>query len=637
MRTAHWLKQMVALRCPAQIIVLDTETHCSANSTNEVMHHELTLGYAICYRLERGKRTRLKECSFTTTTEFWEWLASVVSPERSTHIFGHNLGYDLGILDAWYRFRGDEWGFYRVAVERNIVYIDAKLDDSHVVFVDTANYWKCSLAKIGESMGRVKTALPDTSVVSDDLWERCRVDVDITAQAVDSLIAWITEGKYGPFGVSAASLAMNTFKKRFMSHKILVHDNDEVLKLERQAYFGGLVDTPFIGRVECSPVYELDVVSMYPSVCVSDLPTVLVGSEHLPSLDRLFALSGHYMLLANVNINTDKPLYPTRHKKQTIYPIGKFTTALAHAELVAAYNAGHIDSCNFVAWYDKAPIFKTFMEHFLEQKGYWRAKGNEMNESIVKLMVNSLYGKTGQLSPCWFELNEENVEYAERYYQLPQGTLSHLLTHPVTIERFEKELRLPKHNLTLKLRQLWRDVEIQIGEKETRDSCPAIAACVTSAARIKLRTMQNACVNHGHFYSDTDSIWASRQDVENLRRLGFVGNGVGSLQIKGICEEFIVHGKKDYVARGYQKYDSHCSLEHGIEVIKRKGIRAKAIEQADGSFTQEKWDKPISQIKSGLRGQVTVELVNKTLSRAITHCHVRDDGTTYPLTGSELQ
>lgn len=637
MRPAHWLKQMVALRCPSQIVVLDTETHCSPDSTNEIMHHELTLGYAICYRLERGIRTRLKECHFTTVDAFWDWLETVVSPERSTHVFGHNLGYDLGILDAWYRFRDDRWGFYRVAVERNIVYIDSKLHDSHVVFVDTANYWKCSLAQIAESLGREKTPLPDTTIVSDELWERCRTDVDITAEAVDRLIAWIVDGKYGPFGVSAASLSMNTYKKRFMAHKILVHDNEDVLTLERNSYFGGFVDTPFIGKPDVSPVYECDVVSMYPAICLGNLPTKLVNWEYLSSVDGLKKLATKYMLIADVNIKTDKAIYPVRYNHQTVYPIGSFTTALAHAELAVALERGHIESCNFVAYYEYAPIFKEFMEHFLEQKAHWRHKKNDMNETIVKLMLNSLYGKTGQLSPCWFVINDDNIEYAERFYALPSGTLQFLIKHPPIIERYEKELRLPKFNLTIKMRQLWREVEIQIGEQETRDSCPSIAACVTSAARVKLREMQDACVYNGHLYSDTDSIWCSKDDLAELTRRGFIGNSVGMLQVKGICESLTIHGKKDYVASGYHKYDSFCSLETGIDVVKRKGIRAKAIEQSDGSFNQEKWAQPISQIKSGERGRVTVEIVNKTLHREIKHCHVSEDGSTTPLLGEELQ
>lgn len=631
MRTAHWLRGMSALRCPSSIVVLDTETHCDEKSTKDTAIHVLTLGHAIFYRIEGGKRTRQKECTFYTIDAFWDWLETVVEKKRSTYIFGHNLGYDLGILDAWYRFRDDKWSFYRVAVERNIVYIDGTLNDNHVVFVDTTNYWKVPLQTIAKAMGVSKTELPDTSVPSDALLERCKVDVDITAMAVDKLIDWVSVNAYGPFGVSAASLAMNTYKKKFMKHQILVHDNSPALELERSSYFGGLVDTPFIGELKDGPYYETDIVSMYPSVCMSDLPTILNGVVYFPNLDKLWSIARDKLCIASVSLNTDVAYYPVRHCTGTRFPTGRFSTVLADSEFRYAYEHKHIVQCDMICLYDKAPIFKDYMEHFLAQKKIARATGNDMHESLSKLMLNGLYGKTAQLSPCWFPINSETVNYAEQYYKLPSGTLRYMLTNTPNVERFEKELCIPKYSVQIPMRQLWQDVEIQIGERETRDSVPQIATMVTSAARIKLRLLQHIAGKGNYVYSDTDSLWVNERGLTNLTVSGMIGHDCGQLEVKGICDSITIYGRKDYEAHGYRKYNKQCSLDNRTDIIKRKGIRPKAIPLSNQTFQQEKWQRPISQIRDGNRGYVCVETIIKSLHRGLTHCVLQSDGSTRPL------
>lgn len=637
MRKAHWLKPTVALRTPSNVIVVDTETHWRDGSSLDVQLHTLTLGYALKYRREDGRRTRQKKAFFTTVADWWSFLAANLDKHKTTHVFGHNLGYDLGILDAWHTFKGDEWGFYRFAVERNIVFIDAVYHGCHVVFVDTFNYWKMSLEDIGESLGYPKLPLPDTRYDTPELRDRCRVDVEITALAVDNLLKWIEDNNYGPFGISAASLAMNTYKKRFMDHKILVHDNPRALKLERRAYFGGLVDTPFIGKPDISPVYECDVVSMYPSVCLGELPTKLVCTRRNPGRKLIEDLAERYMLIADVTIKTDKPLYPVRQKTGIVYPIGRFKTSLADAELRLAMELGHLRDCEYVAAYEHAPIFRRYMEHFLEQKQLARANGNAMHEILTKLMLNGLYGKTAQQTPIWATISEDSLQEAADWYKIPYAEIAFLLDKPPTFSEYECPLMLPHLKVTIPMRRLWQDVEIKIGERETRDSCPAIAACVTSASRVKLRHGQSECIYDGHLYSDTDSLWTSERDKEHLEQCGLIGHGVGQLEVKGICDSFTVYGRKDYVAENYRKLSSVKGGKKAADLIKRKGIRLKATPTDDGRWKQEKWDKPIMQIQRGERATVRVEIVKKRLHREITHCLVNGDGTTEPLTDEDLR
>lgn len=635
MRKAHYIKLASATMCPGAVIAFDTETHLAAGSTDVKQIHTLTLGTAIYYRRENGRRTRVKELTFYDSFTFWDWLKSNLSKDRTTWIFAHNAGYDLGIVNAWQEFSSNpEWGFERVIVERGIVLLDGEYEGKKVIFSDTGNYWKASLASIGQSVGRKKLDMPNTAIPNSELKEYCRNDTLIVADAVDAICSFVEKENFGPFGPTAASLAFNTWRKSFMSHKVLVHVDKDALELEREAYYGGIVDTPYIGVVPEYPIYELDVVSMYPSVCMGNLPCTLKGVYDEVNLSRLEHVLFNYMVIGRVHLSSNQPLYPVRIDSGTVYPIGDFISTLADAEFRQAWSRGHIRKVERVAVYDGLPLFRDYMEFFLTKKVASGKTDGAANTALYKLMLNSLYGKMGQLTPRWVKSGKEAERYLEQLHKLPDGALAGFLPteslHPVSFW----QLSIPKYNLLFDMRSIFGVVEINTVSTETRDSCPAIAACVTSAARVKLRSYQEIVGKRNYYYSDTDSIWVNREGYYSLVNTGAIGDNPGDLQLKGKCNELVVYGRKDYHAHEYSKWDG-VSWSAPSECIKRKGIKKGAIQLSPDTFIQEHWPGIVAQLQSGQRGVVEVQRIGKTLHRSITHCIVGADGWTEPFDFTE--
>lgn len=617
MRKTHYWKAAGRTAAPSEILVFDCETRAGPESmVDGGEFHRLRLGCAVAYRLERGRRTRQDKLHFREPDELWSFIAGRLSRQRPLHVFGHNLAYDLAAADVWPRLESERFACSKAILEGGILLIEGEYDGKGIVFCDTFNYYKCSLSTIGASLGLPKGTMPDWAAPDDEWYDYCMRDVEVTALAVDRLIAFVRENELGPWQPTIASLAFSAFRRRFMSHKVLVHSYPEPLRVERAAYYGGIVDTRYVGEVKSSPVHELDVVSMYPHVCTFTLPAVFKGWSDALTVDGLADKMTRYFVTADVEIDTPDETYPYRVGKRVYYVTGRFRTCLSHPELQTAVRAGHVVGCHAATWHTRETIFKDYMEFFTRKKGEYRAAGNDAFAAIAKYYANSLYGKAGQLTPRWAAWDGATFEEIERQNGLRPGTLSKLASNPPPMSGYEGGHSVPEYGLRLELRHLFGLLEVKIGQTESRDSCPAVAAAVTSYARTYLRGLQRAAGDGNVYYSDTDSLWVSDAGLERLARAGHVVPGVlGKLEHKGTYQRMHIFAPKDYVAD---------------DVIKTKGVRRNAGVTSDGRYVQLQFPSAKEMLLGGHSGGVYCPIVVKRLRRANDHCVTGPDGWTRP-------
>jgi DNA polymerase elongation subunit (family B) len=513
-----------------------------------------------------------------------------------------------------------------------------------IVFADTLNYFKVSLSSLGKSMGFPKFDMPLPSD-SDLLWSNyCKRDVEVTAMAVEKLVDFTRANKLGPWQATIAGMSFSAYKHRFMPVKVLVHCVPSVLKMERGAYYGGIVDTCYIGKVPTDKVYELDVCSMYPHVCTFDLPYKLkwVGDN----ITQLALAKGlrRYMGVADVTVCSNSYLFPYRTKERIYYPTGEFRTCLADAELRIALTKGHIRKIHKFAFYHKAPIFAEYMRFFVGRKTLYRAAGDESFATMCKLFANSLYGKTGQQSPRWLQWGEDAMRLLEKRYDLPVGALSLYDDYRPKLATREADVVLQSHNLTVQVRDYFDCPEVAVGEHESRDSCPAIAACVTAYARVLLREYQSIAGEGNWYYSDTDSIWTNLTGYERLLKAGHIEQDVlGKLSLKHVHDYLIVHGPKDY------ETPAGVTLK-GVKptlVQTPDGYKKEYVRTADGGYLQKEFPGIRAQL-STLPPDVSslgytpdtfgvfVADVVKHLRRTLNKCVKLDTNWTRPMRVDEI-
>lgn len=625
MRKPHYWTRPKRSQTPSEIVVYDCETwHGQRAMVAGGELHRFRLAACLAYRLEAGKRTRVEWLHTTERDSVWGFITHRLSTSRPLWVWGHNLPYDIGAAGMWQVITSPRYQIRKAILEGGIFLLQGDLEGCGLNFADTCNYFHCSLAALGESLGIPKLKMPQQDE-PDEVWARyCMRDVEVTAAAVDSVMRLIREHELGPWQPTAASLAFSAFRTRWMRHRVLVHNYALPLKLERAAYYGGLVTLAKVGRTPPGRVHELDVRSMYPHICCGELPTRIAGYSERIGPDAVEHLSNQYAVIADVSLDTRHADYPLRVRGRVYYPTGRFRTVLPPAELAHALSEGVVRRVHAASWYHRAELFRDYMTDLARMRAEAEEGGRPEFATLAKLLMNSLYGKTGQLAPEWAEWGREALQLVETRHGLPHGCLAASYDRPPTMESAEDVYHWLEHGIHVDTRCYWGTVEIKVGTHEARDSCPAIAGAVTGAARCLLRSYQRTAGPGHWYYSDTDSVWV---DDEGLRRLDAAGyirpKEMGYLSIRGSFDWAHFHAPKDY--------------EYGLSEVtvplgrKLKGVRPDSIRAADGGWLHLQFPGAKTQIVEGREAGVFVRLGTKHLARRNDRVHVGRDGWTAPL------
>lgn len=619
MRKPHYWRASRATAPPAEWVFLDTEAwHGARALTAEGERQTWRCGCALAYRLDGGRRTRVARLRTTKPGDLLAFVCGRLDRRRPLWVCGHNLPYDLTLAGLWGAVCSERMTVTSCALGGSAFYIRGKLDGCPVVWIDSANYWRSPLAEVGAGVGRSKWPMPDQDDTDDEWLDYCMNDVEIVADAMDALTRHWREEGMGNWGVTSSALSFNCFRQRFMTHKVLVHDNKHALKLERDSYYGGIVDVNFVGAAPAGRVYELDVRSMYPSVCRDPLPTRLAGYSRRLGPEALKRLGEQYAVSADVTLYSTDETYPVRHGGRVIYPHGSYRTTLPGPELSEALRLGRVQSVHAAAWHHTTPAFRDCMDYWLAARAEANAGGDKCGEAICKVMANSLYGKTGQRSIIWERWGADAMRAVERAHGLPVGALAYVERHPPTLRRMEGTYITAVQGVTLRIRDYWGYLEVQVDRGESRDSVPSIAAHVTSLARLLLREMQRAAGARHWFYSDTDSLWVDDVGLKHLCDLGHVASDTpGKLSVRHEYTSFIIHSAKDYVADGE---------------VTLKGVRADAEWLDARTVRQDTYPGAVGMMENASKPGVLVRKVERGLARGVPGKAAGAAGWTRPIT-----
>lgn len=591
-RHAHYLKRNERCETPATCVFFDTETDGWEQGSAPVHEHRLTFGWANHTYHEKGVWRPGAWHRFELADEFWEWLTARARRKVVTYCFAHNLGYDFQVLGGLWELPARGWKLDWCILDDPPTLLQYSKGGAKLKFICTLNYWKASLDSIGETVGLPKLKAPGLGDPCEAWDTYCRRDVEVLRTAVLAHIEQLKSDDLGGFAISAASQAMRTYRHRFMKHQLLVHNQPDALQLGREAYVGGRNEAFRLGPLQ-APVYVLDVNSLYPSVMRSrQYPVHLIGVDKHPTLATLARVSARYACIARVSLQCEVAHYPRLIEGRLCFPIGQFEATLAGPELALALRAGHVLDCHTYAAYECADIFTEYVDDMYQRRLDAAAQGHGAAASFYKLLLNSLYGKFGQRGGKW-ENFAESTDFLLRSWD--------------DWDIQDKTLR--------KYRQIGHKVQRQELEGESRESIPAIAAYVTSYARVELLQMiLEAGVENVH-YVDTDSLFVTQLGYDRLNHR-IDPQRLGCLKLVGKYQQVTIHGLKDYVIEGH---------------VKQKGRRKDARQLTPETIEQTQWQSLRGALHVGHVGGPVTMRVRKTFSRAYSKGIVSSDGAVSPL------
>ena len=593
-RVSHVLGKNKLTWLPSHLLFFDTESYLKEVSKTVTEHH-FRLGTAIYLRLEKNTEVKEKrKYRFRTQDEFFTIVTSHLSQKKPLYVFACNIWYDLRNTNLLPKLVDAGFQILTFINKSRVVIVHAKGKQGSIIFLDTLNYLPFSVAQLGKKLGKGKLKADFERDSDQKLMKYCMRDTEIITEAMLEWMRFINKENLGLFSKSLASQALNAFRHRFMKHRIVIHNKKHIAELERKAYFGGRTECFYIGKVKEKPIYDLDVNSMYPYVMWKyEIPIRHSGYLENPSIEKLSKLIENYCVIAQVELETEKPYYPLRHKGKCIYPIGRFVTTLPTASLQRALKNNHIKKVFKLAGYLKANIFRDYVDYFYRLKKQALEQGKKIDYILSKLFLNSLYGKFGQridkvisagaiTKPRW---KREEVYYRET----GKHTVLNFLGN-----RFE---------------------ELELNAEDGYNTFIAISAHVTDYARNVLLDYIETAGWENVYYVDTDSLFVNEKGYENLGPV-LSETELGMLKLEKKINDLEIFGLKDYKADNTRKL---------------KGIPVKAVKLKGNSYVVEIWPKPLSDLKEGIeKPYKTIKRV-KVLKREYDKGIVTPTGRVLPL------
>jgi len=110
-----------------------------------------------------------------------------------------------------------------------------------------------------------------------------------------------------------------------MPKQINVHINEEILELERKAYYGGRCECFFIGRPRKGIYYKVDINSMYSYIMkLNDFPVKFIKQGVNVEPAAILKVAPIYCFIAECEMETRDPVYAMRREGKLIFPVGRF-------------------------------------------------------------------------------------------------------------------------------------------------------------------------------------------------------------------------------------------------------------------------------------------------------------------------
>ena len=377
-----------------------------------------------------------------------------------------------------------------------------------------------------------------------------------------SLCDWWRRVASAPLGLTAGQCAWGVLRSTIGRGALTTHADGEVHKLERSAAHGGRASLWYSGQVQdrhargclqarsldgelsvlpCGPLHHLDVSSMYPAILRDErFPVALSMTRGRVPPALLLDLCRQFGVIARVRVKSEAAEYPYRREKDTVYPVGEYTTTLAGPDLIPLLEAGEVARVYQVATYHLGTPFRGAMELLLAERAKCREKGDAQGESMCKLVANSLAGKLAQRKGQWERFSKDDLPGAWGEY--------HRINHPTgKVERYRYLCGAA-----------WRHVEDETGAGPHT----AAFAYLTAYGRQRMRAVRSLCPARSIVSQYTDGIWTLPAGLSALTSAGMLAReGTGALRVVGSARTGTFYGPAHYETDGNWTLSGyHCPV-----------------------------------------------------------------------------
>lgn len=565
-RAAHWIKLNHQCRIPKRWVFFDTESQSERINGDEVQSYRI--GGAIRWRhgLKRGDYA--ESLVSAMPSDLWSWVDNFCVREQRTVVFAHNLGHDARIGQVFDILPSLGWQLEWCNLDRNVSAMKWVSDHGTLIFADTWTWLPMDLRTLAPTVGLRKLIMPPTNAKLAR-WEKYLMrDVEIGYRVVRELVDYIASEDLGNWQPTGAGMAYATWRHKFLSHKVLVHDDEDAIAAERAAMHTGRAEAWRHGEIKDGRYTEVDLRNAYIRICAdTELPCKLRMHTGTLAISQYQKLSHSSRLLCKALVETSQPVVPTQAEGRTLWPIGRFETWLWDAEIDLLLEEGQYVKIKECYVYTRSPILQDWARWVLAMLAPPNEDVSPVVRTWLKHCSRALIGRIALRTPSWEQFGENpSGETGISYMQDTDTGITHRLMHVGDRTLIETERR------------------------EGRDSLPQVTGYIMSVCRARLWAAMRAAELPNLAHVDTDSMILSQAGLQALRAA--LGPSLErDWQIKGTWRRLIVYGPRNY----------RCA-----DLRKVSGVPRKATEILPNVFTGEQWHGLATDIENGRSNAVTI-------------------------------
>ena len=447
--------------------------------------------------------------SFRGDDSIGDLMLCMLQPRyRGWHLYAHNGGrFDFLHLLPWLASYGRAQGYRFCAIPAGksggIQILDIWRVDSKGKrdgkgkwrLLDSIKLIPLSLAKACKTFKlQGKDDLPLDTHENDRRWEVYnRQDCEALWSVLGRFHTMVEDNLGGEVGITTPATAMKTFRRKYLTHKI--PRGEDAHEFVFSTYCGGRVE---VFQREAVALHYYDINSSYPAVMREPMPCEdpIFWQGEPPSVFTRAGSEYVGFVEADVELSEYIPPLPVKRDSKLLFPTGRISGRWDWAELSLVRSG--IRKWGQSVWFKSKPLLRGMVEDLYPYRDKSRQGYDEGLAYVVKILLNSLYGKFGQSA-----LRRKVVTWSE---DLPKGAIPVDGSPESPVWYIDEEVKAPY-------------------------IMPQIAAHVTALARIKLYRHMVAA-GDSLAYCDTDSIITSSQ-LEVSTALGDLKNEYPGVTFSG--------------------------------------------------------------------------------------------------------
>ena len=590
-RFYHIMKPNKNTEMPRYHAFVDTETN-GKDIGDDMIEQSLKVGWCCFqyYDIDQNQKSE-KWIEFKHGKEVWEFIDKEIPGKGTVWVWAHNMDFDFRVCKGFTELEKLGYHISKFVFETGRVILKWIKPGKTINIVDTLNYFKVSLEKLGEDIGIPKMEVNFETTSDEDLSVYCKNDVEIIKEAVTELLEFIYKNDLGSFKPTVAAQAFAAYKHRFMEFPLFIHNNLTADEVEVASYKGGRTEAFFIGDVSDKELLCLDVNSMYPFIMQSkELPTKMVKIVSDVSVGELKKFMEKYLVIADMEFYIEKPAIGVKRDRLT-FPVGYIRDTVTTPEIEVIMREGIINRIYRICLYEHQPIFKKYVEKMYAMRMAYKSEGNFSYQLFCKYLLNSLYGKFGQ-----------------RIQKLDAIEANMSLKDNFILDYYDADLKK-------------KVVEYHFGGKifmkrkkgASFDTFTAIPSFITAYARMYLWELMEKAGRENVYYCDTDSLFVKQEGKEKLKEF-LNDTELGKLGVED-KEIILIRGVKDYDTKAERKI---------------KGIRKDAVKISDRTYEQIQFEKLFTGGRNDRSERVVIKKVRKTMTGIYNKGIVIDTGKVEP-------